>query len=142
MKIFIYAMIGFLFGLGITISGMIDPNKVLNFFDLAGDWDPSLLFVMGGGLLVNLVGLRVITKTRATPLVEGQFPPAPNQKIEPRLVLGSALFGVGWGIAGFCPGAALPALGALNVYPLYFVLALVAGMGLTRLVLRGMRSAV
>ena len=70
------------------------------------------------------------------------FPPTPNQKIEPRLVLGSALFGVGWGIAGFCPGAALPALGVLNVYPLYFVLALVAGMGLARLVLRGMRSAV
>ena len=136
MKYVVYALIGLLFGLGITVSGMIDPNKVLNFFDLAGDWDPSLLFVMGGGLLVNLIGMWLVTKARSKPLIEGQFPAAPHQKIDGQLLLGSVLFGVGWGIAGFCPGAALPALGTFNIYPFYFVVALIAGIGLTRLALR------
>src|SRR5690242_4430664 len=96
-------LIGGLFGLGIAVSGMIDPAKVLNFFDIAGAWDPSLAFVMGGGLAVAFIGYRLTFAYRARPALENRFVlPSPGI-IDGRLVGGAALFGVGWGIAGFCP---------------------------------------
>ena len=103
-----------IFGFGIAVSGMMNPAKVLNFFDLAqiwaGTWDPSLAFVMGGALTVAIPGYRLVLG-RPAPAFEPQFQLPDTQAIDRRLVLGSATFGIGWGIAGFCPGGALPALG-------------------------------
>ena len=96
--------IGLIFGLGIAVSGMINPAKVLNFFDLAGTWDPSLAFVMGGALAVAIPGYRLVLRKPA-PAFDNSFQLPDTRVIDRRLVLGSATFGVGWGIAGFCPAA-------------------------------------
>lgn len=133
MTLIYAALTGLVFGLGIVLSGMADPNKVINFFDLFGTWDPSLAFVMGGGLITALIGYRLAFR-RSEPMIAGQFPTDIPAQIDGKLVGGSALFGIGWGIAGFCPGGALPALGTLNLYPVAFVLALGGGMGLVRLI--------
>jgi uncharacterized membrane protein YedE/YeeE len=119
--------IGLIFGLGIAVSGMINPAKVLNFFDLAGTWDPSLAFVMAGALAVVIPGYRLVFR-RPAPMMEPRFQLPDARVIDRRLVLGSATFGVGWGIAGFCPGGALPALGTGDPLVLLFLTALVAGM--------------
>ena len=123
--------IGLIFGLGITVSGMINPAKVLNFFDIAGTWDPSLAFVMAGALAVAIPGYRMVLRNPA-PRMADRFQLPDTRVIDRRLILGSATFGLGWGIAGFCPGGALPALGtgALDVY--IFIAALVAGMFIVR----------
>ena len=123
--------IGLIFGLGITVSGMINPAKVLNFFDIAGSWDPSLAFVMAGALAVAFPGYRLVLR-RATPAMETRFQLPESRVIDRNLVLGSATFGLGWGIAGFCPGGALPALGtgAMDVY--IFTVTLVAGLLIAR----------
>jgi uncharacterized membrane protein YedE/YeeE len=123
--------IGLIFGLGIAVSGMINPAKVLNFFDLAGTWDPSLAFVMTGALAVVIPGYRVVFR-RPAPVMEPRFQLPDNKMIDRRLVLGSATFGVGWGIAGFCPGGALPALGTGDPLVLLFIAALVCGMLIAR----------
>ncbi|MFA3916998.1 DUF6691 family protein [Ruegeria hyattellae] len=129
----IYALItGLVFGLGIAISGMMDPTKVLNFFDFAGAWDPSLAFVMGGALVVTSIGYRLAWK-RSAPLFEGRFQVPTGTDIDKKLVGGSALFGIGWGIAGFCPGAAIPALGTGRWEVALFLLAVVVGFFLRRL---------
>lgn len=124
-------LIGILFGLGITVSGMIDPAKVLNFFDLAGNWDPSLAFVMGGGLVTALIGYRLVFGRMKTPVFGDAFSPR-AVGIDRRLVGGAAVFGIGWGIAGFCPGGAIPALGLLRGETLVFVAAMIAGIVLAR----------
>jgi uncharacterized protein len=119
---------GLLFGAGITLSGMINPAKVLNFFDVAGTWDPSLAFVMAGGVVTALIGYQLIFKTRAAPLFDTTFH-VPNRKdIDVPLVAGSAVFGIGWGFSGFCPGGSIPALGLGAPQAFVFVLALVAGL--------------
>jgi uncharacterized membrane protein YedE/YeeE len=123
--------IGLIFGLGIAVSGMINPAKVLNFFDLAGTWDPSLAFVMAGALAVVIPGYRLVFR-RPAPMMEPRFQLPDARVIDRRLVLGSATFGVGWGIAGFCPGGALPALGTGDPLVLLFLTALVAGMLIAR----------
>lgn len=133
MRILFYILVGLTFGAGLTVSGMVDPNKVLNFFDLFGTWDPSLAFVMAGGLAVNVVGYQ-IAKRMKKPALDMAFPTDIPTKVDRNLILGSALFGIGWGIAGFCPGPAIVALGALNVYPFVFVFAVLAGMALVRTV--------
>ena len=125
-------LIGILFGLGITVSGMINPAKVLNFFDLAGNWDPSLAFVMGGGLVTALIGYRLVFGRLKAPLFGAEFPPRAAGGIDGRLVGGAAVFGIGWGIAGFCPGGAIPALGLLNAQTFIFVAAMIAGIVLAR----------
>ena len=127
MTLIYAALTGLVFGVGILLSGMANPNKVINFFDLFGTWDPSLAFVMGGGLMTTLIGYRLAFR-QPKPLVAGKFPTNMPTQINAKLTGGSALFGVGWGIAGFCPGAALPALGTLNLFPIVFVLAVVVGM--------------
>ena len=122
---------GLVFGIGMSISGMMDPAKVLNFFDVAGAWDPSLAFVMGGALLAAFVGYRVVWR-RSAPLFEPRYHLPSSTVIDWRLVGGSAVFGIGWGIAGFCPGGALPALGTGRWEVALFVLAVIGGFVLRR----------
>ena len=123
---------GLVFGLGLIVSGMADPAKVLGFLDLAGAWDPSLAFVMGGAVGVGLVAFFVARRRRVSLLgAPMQLPAA--RGIDRRLVGGSLLFGIGWGVAGFCPGPALVALGMGSVKALLFVAAMLVGMGLFEL---------
>ncbi len=127
MRIFVTYVIGLIFGIGISISGMANPAKVINFFDIAGSWDPSLIFVMGGALVVTLIGYRVVLK-RPAPSLSPRFYLPTRADIDLPLVAGSATFGVGWGIAGFCPGGALPALGTGDFKVVFFVAAMIAGI--------------
>ncbi len=123
--------IGLLFGLGIVVSGMVNPAKVLNFFDLAGTWDPSLAFVMGGALAVTFLGYRLVLK-RDGPLLGSAFHLPTARAVDRPLVAGAAVFGIGWGIAGFCPGGAIPALGTGRSEVLVFVASLLAGIVIAR----------
>ncbi|MEQ8367908.1 MAG: YeeE/YedE family protein [Roseicyclus sp.] len=133
-------LVGLVFGVGISISGMANPAKVLNFFDVAGTWDPSLAFVMGGAVVVAFLGYRVVL-ARPKPVFDKTFQLPASKTIDARLLGGSAVFGIGWGIAGFCPGGALPALGTLNTDVILFVVALVAGMWLARRIPRILNTA-
>lgn len=133
MRLLSTYLIGLLFGLGIAISGMANPAKVLNFFDVAGTWDPSLIFVMGGALLVTFIGYRFVLQ-RPAPILAERFQLPTSTALDAPLLGGSALFGVGWGIAGFCPGGALPALGTARSEVFLFVAALIASMLLTSFV--------
>ena len=133
MKLLATFLIGLVFGTGIALSGMMDPAKVLNFFDFAGYWDPSLAFVMGGALLVTFVGYRLVWRKPA-PVFEDTFRVPRSKLIDTKLIGGSALFGIGWGIAGFCPGAAIPALGTGHWEVALFLVSVMAGFGLRRLV--------
>lgn len=132
MRVLSALLIGLVFGTGICISGMANPAKVLNFFDIFGTWDPSLAFVMAGALAVNIPGYRLAFR-RSAPVIETRFQLPDKRQIDRSLVLGSAGFGVGWGIAGFCPGGALPVLSTLDPGVLLFVAALIVGMLLARL---------
>ena len=134
MRTFLTFFVGALFGTGIAMSGMANPAKVINFFDIAGAWDPSLAFVMGGAVIVTFFGYRAVLR-RQTPIYEPSFDVPANRTLDLRLILGAGIFGVGWGIAGFCPGGALPALGTLDSRVIIFVAALVAGMLGARLIL-------
>ncbi len=126
-------IVGLIFGVGIAVSGMINPAKVLNFFDVAGAWDPSLAFVMGGALLTTFIGYRLVLR-REAPLIEAKFQLPTARDIDARLIGGSAVFGIGWGIAGFCPGAAVPALGSGKWEVALFVAALLAGLWVARMI--------
>lgn len=125
-------LVGLIFGTGIAVSGMANPAKVLNFFDVAGTWDPSLAFVMGGALAVTFVGYRFVLK-RPAPVFDRRFHLPARRDIDLPLIGGSALFGVGWGVTGFCPGGAIPALGLGSGQALVFVASMVAGILLARL---------
>lgn len=127
MRILVSYLIGLIFGVGISISGMASPAKVLNFFDVAGPWDPSLAFVMGGALFVTFIGYRFVLK-RPAPILSTRFQLPTRRDLDLPLIGGSAVFGVGWGIAGFCPGGALPALGTGQTEVLIFVAALLSGI--------------
>jgi hypothetical protein len=127
MRLITTYLIGLVFGVGISISGMANPAKVLNFFDVAGTWDPSLGFVMGGSLIVTFIGYRVVLK-RPTPMLSQVFHLPARRDLDLPLIGGSAIFGIGWGIAGFCPGGALPALGTGRLDVWIFVAALLAGI--------------
>ncbi|HSL00570.1 MAG TPA: DUF6691 family protein [Rubrobacteraceae bacterium] len=118
---------GTLFGLGLTISGMVNPQKVIGFLDFAGDWDPTLAFVMGGAVLVAIPAFRLISK-RPHPVLADAFDLPTKKDVDGRLLGGAALFGVGWGLSGFCPGPAVTAL-ASGLLPVFaFVAAMIAGM--------------
>lgn len=131
MRLIATYLIGLIFGVGISISGMANPAKVLNFFDIAGTWDPSLIFVMGGALVTTFIGYRLVFG-RSAPIFEPDFKLPVNRTIDARLIGGSAVFGIGWGIAGFCPGGALPALGTGRWEVAAFTAALVAGILLAK----------
>ncbi|MGB3632529.1 MAG: DUF6691 family protein [Rubrobacteraceae bacterium] len=124
---------GTFFGLGLAISGMANPAKVIGFLDVAGDWDPTLAFVMGGAILVTMPAFRVIFKRRSPVLAE-KFELPTKKKIDAPLIGGSAVFGVGWGLSGFCPGPAITALvpalmtGLVPVF--VFFAAMIAGMAI------------
>jgi uncharacterized membrane protein YedE/YeeE len=111
MRIISALAAGAVFGVGIALSGMGNPAKVLNFFDVFGTWDPSLAFVMGGALITAAIGYRVLFGRRTVPLYDTKFHLPTARAIDAKLVAGSAVFGIGWGISGFCPGGAIPALG-------------------------------
>lgn len=131
MRILVAYFLGLLFGLGIVVSGMGNPAKVLNFFDVAGRWDPSLAFVIIGALATTFIGYRLVL-ARSQPVFEAVFRLPTRTSIDARLVGGSALFGVGWGIAGFCPGGALPMLGTGDRRVFLFVAACAIGILATR----------
>lgn len=128
MKHILTYAIGLMFGLGISMGGMANPAKVVNFFDVAGTWDASLAFVMGGALITTYIGYRIVFGRWNTPVFEPAFDLPTNRRIDARLLGGSAVFGIGWGIAGFCPGGALPALGTGDIDVFIFFAALVAGI--------------
>jgi len=120
---------GALFGLGLAISGMVDPAKVIGFLNVAGDWDPTLAFVMGGALLVSIPAFRLSFK-RPRPVLADEFELPAKKDVDTRLLGGSALFGIGWGLSGFCPGPAVTAL-ATGLTPVFaFVVAMIAGMAI------------
>ncbi|WP_432450004.1 DUF6691 family protein [Aliiroseovarius marinus] len=133
----IYA-IGLIFGLGISISGMANPAKVLNFFDFAGTWDPSLIFVMGAAILVTAPGYFLVLKG-PKPVFGNAFTLPGTKLIDRRLVGGSFVFGLGWGLAGFCPGASLPVISTGNPDVLIFTVALIVGIFIARFMIQ--RSA-
>jgi uncharacterized membrane protein YedE/YeeE len=132
MKLIFALFTGLVFGVGISISGMINPAKVFNFFDIAGTWDPSLAFVMGGAVIVTFIGYRLVWR-RTAPLFGVGFQVPNNGTIDARLVGGSAIFGIGWGIAGFCPGATIPVLGTGRWEVVLFLAAVTAGFYARRL---------
>jgi uncharacterized membrane protein YedE/YeeE len=129
MRVFSAFAVGLLFGLGLTISGMIDPAKIIAFLDVTGDWDPSLLVVMGSALAVSFIGYRIVL-AREKPAFETSFQLPSKTVIDRPLLIGSALFGAGWGLAGLCPGPAISAaaLGQPAVYA--FLAAMLAGMAI------------
>ena len=129
MQIFMALMVGLLFGIGLIVSGMTDPAKVIGFLDLAGNWDPSLGFVMGGAILVGVFAFGVARKRKRSLLGAPMRLPTATV-IDRRLVLGSLAFGAGWGLAGYCPGPALASLAAGGDKALLFTLAMLAGMAL------------
>lgn len=131
---------GLLFGFGLIISGMANPEKVLGFLDIAGLWDPSLGFVMGGAILVGVFAFAIARKRTLSFL--GLTMKMPGQShVDKRLIIGGLLFGIGWGIAGICPGPGLVGLGAGEIKSVVFVASMLAGMGLFELVERKRSNA-
>lgn len=124
---------GLLFGGGLLLSGMADPANVLGFFDVLGAWNPTLAFVMAGGLGVTLLGYRLVLR-RPAPVCESKFQVPTSRLIDARLLGGAALFGLGWGIAGYCPGPALVATAGGFTEAVIFTAAMVAGMGVWKFV--------
>ena len=118
---------GLVFGLGLTISQMVNPAKVLSFLDLLGNWDPSLAFVMGSALIVTAIGYRVAWQ-QDKPVFDTRFQVPGNRTIDTRLALGSILFGVGWGLVGLCPGPAIAAITIGGSSAIIFLLAMIAGI--------------
>ena len=129
--IFFSLIIGGLLGAGLAVSQMMNPAKVVAFLDFAGDWDPTLAFVMGGALIAAAPGF-ALAKKRAAPLLGGAFHIPTRRDINARLVTGAAIFGVGWGLSGFCPGPALAALSTGMWQVAVFIAAMIAGMLLYR----------
>jgi uncharacterized protein len=131
---------GLLFGTGLTISGMVNPMKILNFLDISGPWDPTLIFVMGAGLVVTLLGYQIIFKRNA-PLFATSFRLPTSQDIDVKLLGGAALFGLGWGLTGFCPGPAIASLVFGRMESMTFVVAMAVGMILTMQIQNRMRTS-
>ena len=133
MQPLIALLAGLLFGLGLTVSGMIDPAKVLGFLDVAGDWDPSLAFIMAGAIPVAAIGF-ALGRRRAAPFAATTFAAPTKTAIDARLLAGAVTFGIGWGLAGYCPGPALASLSIGGWRTASFVVAMLIGMTLFRLI--------
>lgn len=140
MTIFASLLAGLVFGLGLIVSGMADPAKVLGFLDLGGAWDPSLAFVMAGAIAVGAVAFAV-ARQRTVSFLGAAMQLPTSRDIDGRLVIGSVVFGIGWGVAGFCPGPGLVALGMGEAKALVFVLAMLVGMGAFELLERRRQAA-
>ncbi|MEM7465426.1 MAG: DUF6691 family protein [Pseudomonadota bacterium] len=133
MKAISLFAIGVLFGLGLVVSGMAQPEKVTGFLDVFGAWDPSLAFVMGSALLVTHFGFNLILK-KPSPVFDSNFRLPTANQIDSRLLIGATFFGVGWGLSGFCPGPAFVALGTGHTDVVIFVLAMFAGFSIKDMV--------
>ena len=118
---------GLIFGAGLILSEMVNPRRVQGFLDITGNWDPTLAFVMGGALLVTGIGYKLLF-SRGKPFFEASFSVPTNRVIDAKLIIGAALFGVGWGLSGLCPGPAIVGASTFNQEILVFVAAMVAGM--------------
>lgn len=125
-RLLVPLLCGLIFGAGLAISGMVNPAKVLGFLDVTGQWDPSLILVMGGGVAVFAAGFLLVKRT-ARPVFAAKFEIPTRRDIDPRLVAGAVLFGIGWGLAGFCPGPALTSLAFGITKVFVFLAAMVAG---------------
>ena len=133
-------VVGLLFGLGLILAGMTDPSKVIGFLDLAGAWDPSLAFVMGGAILVGVFAFTA-ARRRTTNFFGGAMQLPTTRDIDLRLIGGSVLFGAGWGLAGFCPGPAIVSVGAGQPKAIVFTLAMLLGMVVFEMLERRRQSA-
>ncbi|MFC7367356.1 DUF6691 family protein [Vreelandella zhaodongensis] len=122
---------GLLFGLGLAISGMTDPARVLGFLDIAGAWDPTLMFVLGGAVVTTFIGFRLVF-ARGKPLFAGGFQLPSKQELDAKLLGGAALFGIGWGLSGYCPGPAIASVGGLTMPLFAMLVAMGAGWFLAR----------
>jgi uncharacterized membrane protein YedE/YeeE len=132
MRLFLSFATGLVFGVGLYVSGMTQPSKVQGFLDFAGPWDPSLAFVMGGAVAVGFVAFH-IAKRRSRTLLGDALPLPRATKIDGPLVAGSAIFGIGWGLSGICPGPGIVDVGFLDAHALVFVISMVAGMATERI---------
>lgn len=119
--------VGFVFAIGLGLSGMTQPQKVIGFLDLFGKWDPSLIFVMIGAIIVHFVTYKLIRK-RSSPLLSTQWHVPTKREVTPALVIGSFIFGVGWALGGFCPGPAVTSLASFDQTPAIFVVSMLVGM--------------
>ena len=140
MHRFVEFLVGLLFGVGLLLSGMTDPGKVTGFLDLAGAWDPSLALVMGGAIGVGVFAF-AFARRRTAAFLGGAMQLPTSRDIDRRLVLGSLVFGVGWGLAGFCPGPAIVSVGAGHWQAMVFTVAMLAGMAVHELSARPARRA-
>ncbi len=140
MTVFSSLLAGLVFGLGLIVSGMADPAKVLGFLDLSGAWDPSLALVMAGAVAVSALAFAV-AKNRTVSFLGSAMRLPSSRDIDRRLVIGSVVFGFGWGVAGFCPGPGLVTLGAGEIKALVFVVSMLVGMGAFELLERRKHSA-
>ena len=132
MSLLVALISGFIFGIGLLISGMANPSKVLGFLDLAGKWDPSLALVMLGAIIVGLPAF-YIAKRRKMAFCGMAINLPDSHKVDKKLIFGSFAFGIGWGLVGFCPGPALVAVGTANIKAIVFTLSMIAGMGIFEL---------
>uniref|UniRef100_UPI0040473E51 DUF6691 family protein n=1 Tax=Vibrio anguillarum TaxID=55601 RepID=UPI0040473E51 len=126
---------GILFGAGMVISGMANPAKVVGFLDVAGAWDPSLMFVMGGALTVFMPTYFIVIKARQQPINAEKFCLATTRSVDTRLISGAAIFGLGWGLVGICPGPALSSLALGNIEVWLFFVSMMVGLGATNLLI-------
>jgi len=128
MSLVLAAIIGALFGAGLIVSGMTDPARIVGFLDPLRGWDPTLAFVMGGAVIVYTIGFRLIRRHRDDPWFDVRFHLPTRRDIDPQLIAGAALFGIGWGLGGLCPGPGIVAAASGSVPAIAFVLAMLAGM--------------
>ncbi|MDX5376524.1 MAG: YeeE/YedE family protein [Halomonas sp.] len=131
MKTLMGYIAGLLFGLGLALAGMTDPARVLGFLDLFGAWDPTLMFVLGGAVVTTFIGYRVVFR-RERPMLGETFQLPTRQDLDGRLIGGAALFGIGWGLSGYCPGPAIASIAGLTAPLLAMLAAMVAGWFLAR----------
>ncbi|MFW2421188.1 MAG: DUF6691 family protein [Porticoccaceae bacterium] len=124
---------GLLFGLGLAASGMTDTRKVIGFLDIFGNWDPDLIFVMGSAVITTFIGFKFVLSHRAEPMFGSMFSIPTRSDIDSRLVIGAALFGIGWGLYGYCPGPALASIIYLSPVTIGFIIFMMIGMKLGNL---------
>jgi len=129
-----------IFGVGLALGGMLDPSKVVGFLDLFGVWDPSLAFVMGGGVIINVIGHQIIAR-RSRPICDNQFHLPMTKTITLPLIIGSVLFGIGWGVTGLCPGPAVASTFVNIDTGISFIVAVIAGLVIGKIVLKQLRPA-